>query len=87
MNDYEILGVSPGATVSELKARWREFAMDLHPDYGGDPDEFIRVRDAYERLLVTAYHCRRCSDSGRVAIPYGFGVMYAVCTCKGGKDW
>lgn len=83
-NDHKILGVAPDATISELKARWRELALVHHPDYGGDPVEFNCLRTAYDSALITAVHCRRCKDTGRVTITSGFERLSVVCACKGG---
>ncbi len=47
---YEVMGVNPGATQSELKKRWRDLARKHHPDRGGDADKFSNISKAYEVL-------------------------------------
>ena len=47
---YEALGVEPGADLEAVREAYRERAKETHPDLGGDPEAFIRVREAYERL-------------------------------------
>ncbi|MFB6169600.1 MAG: J domain-containing protein [Haloarculaceae archaeon] len=44
---FSILGVTEGATIEEVKAAYRRKVKEVHPDHGGDPDDFKRVREAY----------------------------------------
>lgn len=43
-----MLGLPPTASVPEIKRAFRRLALETHPDQGGDPAAFIRVRWAYE---------------------------------------
>lgn len=52
MNDYEILGVSPGASDEEIKKAFKKLAVQKHPDKGGDPEEFKKINDAYNNLTT-----------------------------------
>jgi len=47
---YNLLGVPSGAEPHEIKAGYRKRAAATHPDVGGDTDEFVRVREAYDVL-------------------------------------
>nr|CAB3265944.1 translocation protein SEC63 homolog [Phallusia mammillata] len=49
-NPYEVLGVSEDANKVELKKRFRQLVLEKHPDKGGDPEEFMRIRKAYDAL-------------------------------------
>ncbi|MCG1048584.1 MULTISPECIES: J domain-containing protein [Mycetohabitans] len=52
---YDILGVTPHATPTELKAAWRRAAMKWHPDRNRGREhyaqaQFQRINDAYAAL-------------------------------------
>ncbi|CAM2847180.1 MULTISPECIES: J domain-containing protein [Halobacterium] len=44
---FETLGVSRGASDTELRAAYQDRVKDAHPDHGGDREAFERVREAY----------------------------------------
>ncbi|WP_255150470.1 J domain-containing protein [Halorarius halobius] len=44
---FSVLGLPSGASESEVKTAYREKVKEVHPDHGGDTDEFRRVREAY----------------------------------------
>ena len=54
MRAHEILEVPPTATIDQAKRAYRQLARRYHPDRGGDVQQFIRVRRAYEALLERA---------------------------------
>jgi len=50
----EILGVEPDADAEAVRRAYRARAKETHPDNGGDPEAFKRVRWAYEHLTERA---------------------------------
>lgn len=84
MRDWELLNVEPDATVGELRLRWRNLALVIHPDHGGDVGKFIQLNQAYQRLLMKAKRCRHCRDTGTAKRQVGFESITVVCRCKGG---
>lgn len=51
-NYYDILEISPSASVDEIKSTYRKLARKYHPDVAGDSgaEKFKEVREAYETL-------------------------------------
>ena len=47
----EILGVNPDVDADTLKSIWRHLAKVSHPDHGGNVNDFLRYREAYEQGL------------------------------------
>ena len=43
-----ILGLRPPVTIEDVKQAYLVKAMNLHPDRGGDPQQFIRVQKAFD---------------------------------------
>lgn len=44
-------GLTPGASVDDIKKKFRELAKKYHPDCGGSGEKMIEVLDAYHRLM------------------------------------
>lgn len=53
MNPYDILGVSVDATLDEIKKAYRTKSKTMHPDRGGNEQEFAELTEAYEILSDT----------------------------------
>lgn len=51
VNDFETLGIKPNAKTSEVVDAYRKGAQVTHPDLGGDPNEFIALKTAYENIM------------------------------------
>lgn len=52
-NDYQVLGIQPGAGLDQVKAAYRQEALRWHPDKNDDPEATVRFReitDAYTNL-------------------------------------
>jgi curved DNA-binding protein CbpA len=50
-NYYLLLGLSPGASLEEVKTAYRRRAKELHPDYSGQSNEpFQEIQEAYSIL-------------------------------------
>jgi DnaJ family protein A protein 2 len=47
---YEILEVPQNAGQDDIKKQYRKKVIKLHPDKGGDPEEFKKLQAAYEVL-------------------------------------
>ena len=53
MNYYDVLGVDPTASTSDIKSAFRAKAKQSHPDHGGNPDNFRKLNEAYDVLKDT----------------------------------
>lgn len=70
MNDYETLGIKPGASDEDIKAAYRKAAIQTHPDKGGDPEQFKKINDAYNNLSNKKQQDPFPFPGG---FPFGFG--------------
>jgi hypothetical protein len=44
-------GLAPGASIDEIKARFRELAKKYHPDHGGSNEKMAEVLEQYRKLM------------------------------------
>jgi hypothetical protein len=49
-----VLGLLPPYELEDVKAAYREKVLVAHPDRGGDPADFIRLKEAYDQALEYA---------------------------------
>lgn len=66
-NPYEVLGVPDLSDVSVVVKTWKKKASSLHPDRGGDAEEFIRMRRAVDELTDAEF--KQKIDSMILGIP------------------
>lgn len=51
---FEFMGLSTTATPEEIKRRYREMSMQMHPDQGGNQEQFIRLTECKNLCLKWA---------------------------------
>ena len=51
-NNYDILGIAEGSTEKEIRDAFRRLALQFHSDRGGENEQFIKIKQAYEDLKV-----------------------------------
>ncbi|WP_158058925.1 J domain-containing protein [Halorussus halophilus] len=44
---FAVLGVPQNSSVAEIRRAYREKVKEVHPDHGGDREDFQQVREAY----------------------------------------
>jgi ABC-type multidrug transport system fused ATPase/permease subunit len=48
---YQILGLNENANAEEVKKAFRKLAKINHPDAGGDTKMFIKIKEAYDKII------------------------------------
>lgn len=49
---YRVLGLQPGASMTEVKKAWRRRSRQAHPDTpGGAAEDFMALKKAYEQII------------------------------------
>ena len=51
-SNYDILGITEGSTEKEIRNAFRRLALRYHSDRGGENDQFIKIKQAYEDLKI-----------------------------------
>jgi DnaJ-class molecular chaperone len=86
---FETLGLSPTATPTELKAKYRELMKLNHPDQGGDGETFDKINKAYKKALeiVLSSKCQECGGSGKIQHRNGLHSIGIKCPVCGGSGF
>jgi curved DNA-binding protein CbpA len=51
-SNFDILGIIEGSTEKEIRNAFRRLALQYHSDRGGENDQFIKIKQAYEDLKI-----------------------------------
>lgn len=65
----EMLNLRLSTVKEEAKVAYRKLVRMTHPDFGGDPDEFIAVKSVYDtlqkfELFPIRVRCSHCNGTG-----------------------
>ena len=51
-SNFDILGITEGSTEIEIRNAFRRLALQYHSDKGGENNQFIKIKQAYEDLKI-----------------------------------
>jgi len=51
-SNYDILGIIEDSTKKEIRDAFRRLALQFHSDRGGENEQFIKIKQAYEDLKI-----------------------------------
>ena len=51
-DSYEILQIEPPLEYEKVRRAYRKLSLQFHPDKGGDADKFIKIKEAYDDLML-----------------------------------
>lgn len=51
-SNYDILGIVEGSTEKEIRDAFRRLALQYHSDRGGQNEQFIKIKQAYDDLKI-----------------------------------
>ena len=52
IDPFSVLGVSPDATLDEVRTARRKLAAEFHPDHGGDPVRMGEINIAFDAVVA-----------------------------------
>ncbi len=65
LSAYATLGIEPGANIRTITTAYRGLARVHHPDKGGNPEEFKKIKNAYNLLTSTHGGAKRLTRKSR----------------------
>ena len=51
-SNFDILGILEGSTEKEIRDAFRRLALQFHSDRGGENEQFIKIKQAYDDLKI-----------------------------------
>jgi hypothetical protein len=60
---YAVLGIGADATPSEIKKRYHREALKLHPDKGGNVEDFRALQEAYDTITKKGRQAARAEEA------------------------
>ena len=51
-SSHEILQIYPPVTEDQVRQAYKKMSLQTHPDKGGNPNDFIKVKEAYDQLRL-----------------------------------
>jgi len=92
MSWHKILGVSPNASLDDIKKAYRSKAMEFHPDKSKDTDaamKFIEINKAYRALTDSSFYLKNKPQAKPKPSPQHNSPIRDVCQpfkdCMEGK--
>ena len=78
---FAALGLPDTASEAEVRAAFRVLVRSAHPDAGGDPSVFMRLRDDYHNAIQAAATrpCPTCKGSKYITETRGWVSVKLLC--------
>jgi len=75
--DFEVLGIPPGSSKQDIRQAYRKQCLKCHPDKRGTAEKFIKLTEAYKRLInvTTDTEDGSSNDSNSNTRDESFAVM------------
>ena len=51
VDPFVLLGIASDAPLDDVKTAFRKKALEHHPDHGGSPEAFMRMKRAYDAIV------------------------------------